>query len=239
MRLLHVKTHELHEFIGDPPPYVILSHRWEKDEVSYSSLTTGQYEHLSGWWKLSSFCAKAASKHSVDYVWADVCCIDKSSSAELSEAINSMFRWYQQALCCYAYLKDVPDYDDDEPALGPADGMPQQTEFWHSEWFARGWTLQELIAARDIKFFSRGWVDIDIRFQLGGTLGGAGTPLKGGIIAERYLAARHDFRWSSVAQRMSWAADRKTTRPEDRAYSLMGLFDVSMPLRRYTFFART
>lgn len=147
------------------------------------------------------------------YVWIDTCCIDKSSSAELSEAINSMFRWYQESKICYAFLSDV------------ADG---RTLFHESRWFSRGWTLQELIAPKRVVFLNQNWEPLGDREELADEI-----TVATGI--ERHILARPDcnvqdmLRSFSVAQRMRWASKRVTTRAEDIAYCLMGLFDVNMP----------
>lgn len=142
-----------------------------------------------------------------EYVWIDTCCIDKTSSAELSEAINSMFAWYQEAKVCYAYLFDVPD-------------RPLKA----SRWFTRGWTLQELIAPREVIFYDGNWRNLGDRTSLGPRISQCTR------IPESILSGEKDLDTFSTAQRMSWAAERQTTRVEDRAYCLMGLFGVNMPL---------
>ncbi|KAL0253343.1 hypothetical protein SLS55_010319 [Diplodia seriata] len=150
----------------------------------------------------------------LNYVWIDTCCIEKSSSAELSEAINSMFAWYSGADVCYAYLFDVPDHSGTD-ATGP---------LGRSQWFRRGWTLQELIAPQKMTFYSEGWVEIGPKLTLRNVLASIT-----GINAD-VLAGTKPVMSCSIAMRMSWAAKRKTTRKEDEAYSLMGLFDINMPM---------
>jgi len=156
----------------------------------------------------------------LEWVWIDTCCIDKSSSAELSEAINSMFRYYQNAVKFYAYLADVPSNDNVRSA---------DSAFVYSRWFTRGWTLQELIASKRVFFYSQDWVQLGSRYDLCAQIASIT-----GIAAEVLVGAEQsptkDFRTSSIAQRMSWASKRRTTRLEDIAYCLMGLFDVNMPL---------
>jgi hypothetical protein len=108
MRLLHTKNLTLEEF-GDRDIlrlYAILSHTWGKEETSLQDLETGNLESRQGFSRLKTTCCRAA-EDGFDCVWIDTCCIDKRSSAELSEAINSMYRWYQNAVVCYAYLEDV------------------------------------------------------------------------------------------------------------------------------------
>jgi hypothetical protein len=133
MRLVNTHSLQLEEFIFDGrgrPTYAILSHTWGKEEVIFFDMADlDKARAKAGFAKVEGACSLAASQ-GYDYIWIDTCCIDKSSSAELSEAINSMYRWYQWAKVCYAYLVDVQN--------------PNQLE--ESKWFTRGWTLQELIA---------------------------------------------------------------------------------------------
>ncbi|OSC99316.1 hypothetical protein PYCCODRAFT_1479994 [Trametes coccinea BRFM310] len=162
--------------------------------------------------KIRSFCAVARNA-GYDLAWADSCCIDQSSSAELSEAINSMYEWYRAADVCYAYLADVSD--DDKPTL-------PGSQFRGSRWHTRGWTLQELVAPRRVVFLSCSWRVIGTKFGLAVVLQeitGVHLPI---------LLNNDTVRRASVAQRMSWAADRETTRVEDIAYCLLGLFGVYM-----------
>jgi hypothetical protein len=149
-------------------------------------------------------------------------CIDKSSSAELSEAINSMYRWYRNSTSCCIYLADVPD----QPGnywFRPAEKLKFTQAVKDSRWLTRGWTLQELLAPRKRFFYSRNWEAITDEALIT-------RPISEETGVQ--LAAIHDFkseRWS-IAQKMSWAARRQTTRVEDRAYSLLGIFNVNMPL---------
>ena len=135
------------------------------------------------------------------------CCIDKTSTAELSEAINSMFRWYQNAKVCYAYLADVANKD----------------EFSSSRWFSRGWTLQELIAPKVVRFYSSDWTLLGLKSELCHLLQEI-------TEIDAFVLETGLFSQVCIAKRMSWASRRETTRIEDRAYSLMGIFDVNMPL---------
>ncbi|KAL8709869.1 MAG: hypothetical protein Q9220_005485 [cf. Caloplaca sp. 1 TL-2023] len=107
MRLLQTTEYILYEFHGRRiPPYVILSHTWEQEEISFEDIQNPDCTSLAGYDKIVR-CCKLAASNGWEYVWIDTCCIDKRSSAELSEAINSMFRWYQEAQVCYTYLSDV------------------------------------------------------------------------------------------------------------------------------------
>ena len=137
MHLIHVPTLKLVEYpYGDSPPYAILSHTWgsPEDEVLFEDMINGpeQAKRKPAFQKVDYTCAQAR-KEGLDYCWIDTCCIDKRSSAELQEAINSMFTWYQRATTCYAYLSDVTDALED-------------AQFENARWFTRGWTLQELLA---------------------------------------------------------------------------------------------
>ncbi|KAI1737456.1 heterokaryon incompatibility protein-domain-containing protein [Xylaria scruposa] len=217
MRLIDIPSMIIHEYHGvEVPPYAILSHTWNNEEVSFSEFQNGEGPSLQGYQKILACCRQAASD-GLDAVWIDTCCIDKRSSAELSEAINSMFKWYQNAAICYAYLDDVVNVDDS----ASVSRLP--ASFSKSRWFTRGWTLQELLAPSVVVFYSVGWVRIGSRRDLAD------------IIAEitrismRFLETG-DFTNFSIAQRMSWASQRQTTRIEDQAYCLLGLFGVNMPL---------
>ncbi|KXX76905.1 Vegetative incompatibility protein HET-E-1 [Madurella mycetomatis] len=208
MRLLKLPSLEFEEFYDATPPYAILSHTWDKDEISFQEMTTRSRKTAAkdGFVKIARF-AQAAISAPVKYAWVDTCCIDKTSSQELSYCINSMYKWYQESSKCYAYLVDVDNLDGLDSA----------------RWFTRGWTLQELIAPRDMEFYDRNWKYLGNKTTLKGKL----SAITG--IPEPFLLGR-DLTQASVALRMSWACKRNTTRPEDIAYCLMGLFDVNMPL---------
>ena len=163
--------------------------------------------------KIRHGCA-VARKNGYRYIWIDSCCIDKSSSSELSEAINSMYKWYALADVRYAYLADVPPGDDHHA---------EESRFRESRWFTREWTLQELIAPVNVVFLSQDWAPIGSKHALGGLVEDVTS------INHRALLHLEPLDKFSVAQRLSWAARRKTTREEDRAYSLLGIFDINMP----------
>lgn len=215
MRLLNTRTLELESFIGDRPPYAILSHCWDAEEVLFSDLfDLTEAKKKKGFDKVEKACEHAA-RDGFDYCWVDTLCIDKSSSAELSEAINSMFAWYRNANKCYAYLADVEGLED----------------LARSKWFTRAWTLQELLApshlqkggASGMDFFSSQWVNLGSKSDLSSKI----TDICG--IDKEYLEGQSIYT-ASISMRMSWAAERQATRSEDIAYSLLGIFDVNMPL---------
>ncbi|KAI0503020.1 heterokaryon incompatibility protein-domain-containing protein [Xylaria bambusicola] len=239
MRLLNAHTLEFKKVSDNKvPKYAILSHTWldEEDEVSFHEFNQPDAIKKPGYQKIESFCELAiASGYS--YVWIDTCCIDKASSAELSEAINSMFRWYERSAVCFAYLPDVSEASEHLLA-----------EFEYSRWFTRGWTLQELLAPKLVLFVGANWKVFGNRDSLAYPISSITR------IESRYLtsrAAELHYRASdkpyydageghfermdkihaaTVAEKLSWAATRETTRSEDIAYCLLGLCEVNMPL---------
>ncbi|RAK86429.1 ankyrin repeat-containing protein [Aspergillus costaricaensis CBS 115574] len=213
MRLLNTCLSDTGDFLiqeffdYELPPYAILSHTWGEEEVTFQEINTVSAKEKSGYKKIIQ-CCSVARTDGHKYVWIDTCCIDKTSSAELSEAINSMYLWYQKSDLCYAILADVQSED----------------EIYKSRWLTRGWTLQELIAPSRLMFLNERWEVLGDRATLRDRLSEY-TGIPAGI-----LSGEEDLETSSVAQRMSWAANRQTRRVEDRAYSLMGIFNVNMPL---------
>lgn len=210
MRLIKTDLVELKEFLPtDIPKYAILSHRWTDDEVSFQEMQ-GNHTLIAvkkGFKKILECCLRAESD-GFEYVWIDTCCIDKTSSAELSESINSMYMWYYQAQRCYAYLADVSSV----------------STIATSQWFTRGWTLQELLAPLEMLFLDQDWNDLGTKYSLQQLIS-----QQTGIPTD-ILSGSRDISTASIAQRMSWAAKRRTTRLEDIAYSLMGIFGINMPL---------
>ncbi|KAF3805017.1 Vegetative incompatibility protein HET-E-1 [Colletotrichum gloeosporioides] len=185
MRLIHIENLDIQEFFDTPPPYAILSHTWEKDEVTFHDVSQKRVDGKN-----------------------------KSSSEELSEGINSMFRYYQEAVSCFVYLADVVYSDPSKPV---------DTSFERSRWFTRGWTLQELIAPTDLVFFDKEWQRIETKVNLASRIY---TTTK----VDEITLISGDWSGASIARRMSWASTRETTRLEDIAYCLLGLFNVHMPL---------
>ncbi|KAK0652497.1 heterokaryon incompatibility protein-domain-containing protein [Cercophora newfieldiana] len=218
--LLDTSTFELKCFSESVPDYAILSHTWETDqEVSYQEMTAAAQNashparNKSGFRKIQKTCGLARAE-GLGFAWIDTCCIDKSSSAELSEAINSMFQWYQRAEVCYAYLSDLPPDVEDQ----------LEDHMSRCRWFTRGWCLQELIAPRDVRFYDSAWQPIGRKTELS-TLLSRITKIRENVLVEPGLLAT-----LTVAERMSWAAGRETTRAEDTAYCLLGIFDINMPM---------
>lgn len=224
MRLLHRLPDggfSLVERVGSEiPRYAVLSHTWglDDEEVTFKDVMKGRGESKPGYRKLT-FCGEQAAKDGLDFFWVDTCCIDKTSSAELAEAINSMFKWYQKAQRCYVFLTDVS-------VPRPLTDITQEewgSTFESSRWFKRGWTLQELLAPTSVDFFSQ-----DKRW-----IGDKNTLLQALHNTTRLpipALQNHTLSQFSVHDRMSWIEGRMTKREEDAAYSLLGIFDIHMPL---------
>jgi ankyrin repeat protein len=218
MRLINVQSLNLETFFGDQiPPYAILSHRWgaDREEVSYHDIEIGNLKARGNGSKKLEGCCNQAKKDGLGYAWIDTCCIDRTNSVELGEAINSMFRWYKEASICYVYLSDVPSEDN---------FSDQGSKFFSSRWFRRGWTLQELLAPKNLRFYDQTWASIGTKKEMSGEV----ETITG--IPRRFLLGWEELHEASVAQRMSWAAKRDTTRKEDIAYCLLGIFRISMPI---------
>ncbi|KAF7678464.1 hypothetical protein GT037_003845 [Alternaria burnsii] len=220
MIFIDTKTLALHvrDYADPDQRYAILSHVWgpTKDELTYEEMNVAPQDRPKstlakpGYRKIIETCKIASSpRYRLPYVWCDTCCINKPSSAELSEAINSMFRYYKEARVCFAYLFDVTESD---------------YSFISSKWFSRGWTLQELIAPRDVVFYNQKWEFRGTKSSLATQI----TEITG--IPDKILKQEMELSEMPVAQRFSWAAERKTTRDEDMAYSLLGIFDINMAM---------
>jgi hypothetical protein len=225
MRLLKRSLRDDFQLISfnddDVPPYAILSHTWtEGQEVTYNELVTDTGKDKTGYDKIR-FCGRQAAADGLEYFWVDTCCIDKSTSDELSTAINSMFRWYQRASKCYVYLSDV--VVPEEVADAKAFRITWEGGFCRSRWFTRGWTLQELLAPPCVEFFSKNGKSLGSRISL---------ELEIHKITKIPIAALRGQSLTeySVEERMSWAAQRKTTLKEDKVYCLLGMFGVFLSL---------
>ena len=212
MRLINTYTYQVLEInFGWIPEYAILSHTWGDDEYLFGDRNKPDRRESAGFRKIAGCCTLAA-RQGYEYVWVDTCCIDKTSSAELTESINSMYRWYQESHRCYVYLADF--------VLEKAKHK-EGVKFRDCRWFRHGWTLQELLAPNHVVFYDAEWMEIGSKNLLQSLL----TDICG-------ISTRHLFcpREASVAAKMSWASSRQTTRVEDVAYSLLGLFEINMPL---------
>ncbi|KAJ8127443.1 hypothetical protein O1611_g6192 [Lasiodiplodia mahajangana] len=230
MRLLNTDSLVVQDFSGlKIPPYSILSHTWGKDECLFQDLREATEPKKAGFTKIKR-AAQKARDDGFNYIWVDNCCIDKSSSVELSEAINSMYQWYKAAQVCYAYLVDIPTSSSvvhrqvdrstvEEPLAFDTHGL-----FRKSRWFTRGWTLQELIAPSMVEFYASDWTEIGTKSSLRHEISTITS------IEVEILHGRKHPSECNVAERMSWAAHRETSRIEDEAYCMMGLFNVHMPL---------
>ncbi|KAK2606198.1 hypothetical protein QQS21_003369 [Conoideocrella luteorostrata] len=243
---------EAHDLPDTFPQYAILSHTWisPKDEITYQDMKNRKEDiendiyKQKGWSKLRAYCDRAA-KDGWEWAWMDTCCIDKTNPADTQEAINAMFRWYQNAGICYAYLEDVnflkafslsdlgSDEEPDEVAgsenvacFGNAAHAAIKPIFTRAKWFSRGWTLQELLAPNYLVFVDQEWRRIGCREDWAAEI------RESSRIEARHLTGFNprDFRSCSIAMRLSWASRRKTTVEEDETYSLVGLFAISLPL---------
>lgn len=228
MWLINTRSLALEE-ISDPASvdYAILSHTWENDEISFQDIRSpnaNDVRQKAGFAKVAKTCELARQRH-IDFAWVDTCCIDKSSSAELSEAINSMFTWYKLSTVCFVFLSNLPPVKDSESQPSSKGAFPySQQTLGKCRCFTRGWTLQELIAPRHVEFFDSTWKRFSRKAECVEVLAGVT-----GILP---IALEHCevLRSIPVAVKMSWAAQRQTKRIEDRAYSLLGIFDINMPM---------
>ncbi|KAF9474805.1 hypothetical protein BDN70DRAFT_769036, partial [Pholiota conissans] len=196
--------------------YAILSHKWLRGtpgEITYDLWMKGSLDPKSaGYKKLAGFCRTAWKEYGLALVWMDTICINKDSSSELDESIRSMYAWYERADICIVYLSETHTTTH----------IPDDT------WFTRGWTLQELIAPKKLKFYSAEWNrlaqdnnddkkdPIILSFIEHATM-----------LSSEELAGRLNV---PLSRKMQWAASREVTREEDIAYSLMGIFDVSISI---------
>jgi hypothetical protein len=195
------------------PPYAILSHTWEEgQEVLFDDWNNETNKNTLGFRKIL-FCAQQARRDGLTHFWVDTCCINKTSSAELTEAINSMFKWYQRAALCYVYLADVSTTSSIKPWAA----------IEKSRWFTRGWTLQELLAPALVQFFTRDGVLLGDKISLSESISKrTGIPISAlqGTPLEEF----------DIDERMRWAKGRETRREEDEIYSLLGIVGVNLPL---------
>ncbi|KAL8424235.1 hypothetical protein RB596_004181 [Gaeumannomyces avenae] len=218
MYLINVETKKLERFGGAKiPKYAILSHTWGEasEELTFTDISKGNVNKPGVGADKFHGCCRLATGRGVKYVWIDTCCINKGDGEELREAINSMFRWYRDAEVCLVFLADVRPGDDPRRP---------QSKFSCSRWFTRGWTLQELLAPSCLVFYGSGWDRLGTKADFCSEIERITS------IPRRVLNGDAKVQDTSVAQRMSWAASRNTTREEDLAYCLLGIFDVVLPM---------
>ncbi|KAK3059031.1 hypothetical protein LTR09_000597 [Extremus antarcticus] len=226
MWLLDVETRKLQYFNSErnvSGGYAILSHTWGDNELTFDHIDLEDAANGPGYKKIDLTCRQAL-KDGYRYAWIDTICIDKRSSAELSEAINSMFRWYNAAKVCYVYLQDVEDDTSRSSEDGTEMSVETMQQFRSSRWFTRAWTLQELIAPLRVLFYDRGWSLLGDKYLFRTIISDITN------IDRLVLRDSRRLKHMSVAKRMSWAAKRSASREEDEAYALLGLFDVAMPM---------
>jgi Heterokaryon incompatibility protein (HET) len=199
-------------------PEDLEDHSWRKRKRKGADKVLGACEAVRKWSEQrSKALRKAGSKgddQPVEFIWIDTCCVDQKNPAEVSASINSMFRWYSEAIACFVYLHDL------EPSSS------RDAKLTKCEWFSRGWTLQELIAAPEAEFYDAGWNPIGNK--------SAGSTMEVDIsritnIDTAILRNAEQLRDCKLSLRMAWAAGRTTRFEEDRAYSLLGIFNVQMP----------
>ncbi|KAI0546331.1 heterokaryon incompatibility protein-domain-containing protein [Xylaria curta] len=211
--------------------YAILSHRWLDEEVIFQDLGNYTADLRSGTRslpqveKIRGACAVAQAK-GIKLLWMDTCCIDKTDSREYSEAINSMFSWYRNAKLCITILQDVRRQDGatGKEAFRSVEGGSDEKGYLPSNWFSRGWTLQELLAPREMEIYDMDWQYIGTKRQFAGAFSDITR------IDSRYITGEKDLSEASIAMKMSWLYRRETKYPEDMAYCTLGIFNVNMPL---------
>ncbi|KAI6023734.1 hypothetical protein BKA83DRAFT_4052912, partial [Pisolithus microcarpus] len=211
------QTKLIHTTVSGYFQFVTFSHRWGIDEPLLRNVEGHSIYDMStdgGFGKLQAFCLRACEQNYL-WAWSDTCCIDKDSSAELQEAIGSMFAWYRRSALTIVHLSDIPNTGS----------------FGTSEWFRRGWTLQELLAPQTILFYTQNWslyknlagsnhkTDVDVMEELEKATG----------VESRFLT-NFSPGMDDARSRLQWASSRCTTRPEDIAYSLFGIFDLHLPV---------
>ena len=220
MRLIKVSDYSMREFYGAVPKYSILSHTWDKDEVTFQDIQQldDRTRQMQGFEKIRFACEQSV-RDGLEWTWVDTCCINKTNNTELSEAINSMFRWYHDAARCYVYLADVSVTNRKRKRSGGSSSPPWESAFRASRWFTRGWTLQELLAPASVQFFIQDGTMLgdktSLQQQVHEVTGIAVSALRGSLLSG-----------FDIEERFKWAENRQTTREEDRAYSLLGIFGV-------------
>ncbi|KAF9472414.1 hypothetical protein BDN70DRAFT_818712, partial [Pholiota conissans] len=195
--------------------YAILSHKWLRGnpgEITYDHWKKGLLDPESaGYQKIAGFCRTAWNDYGITLAWMDTVCINKDSSSELDESIRSMYAWYERAEMCIVYLSETQHI----------------TQIPYDTWFTRGWTLQELLAPKVLKFYNLKWIQLsqDRNDKMNSNI------LQ--LIEQATTISSSEMRFMitySLSRRMQWAASCEVMREEDMAYSLMGIFNVSIPI---------
>lgn len=196
MRLLHTGSVELKDFMPNAiPEYAILSHTWGDEEVTLQDIERKNYESKKGFAKLKGVCALAA-RDKYDWIWIDNCCIDKSSSSELQESINSMWKWYRNANLCYVFLSDISSKELNCDIKG-------------SRWFTRAWTLQELIAPESLEFYNLDWAHVGTKHSMASQISSLTQIRPEMLFANTANLSSVNLSSVTAAEIMSWAAHRK------------------------------
>ena len=154
-------------------------------------------------------CCSLARAEGLDWACVDTCCIHKTSDADLSEAITTMFKYSSDATVCFACLSDL--------ASESSDGS-REWDLSICRWFYRGWTLQELLAPSNIVFYDQVFQRVRDKYSLVDEISRITS------IPAAYLIESGRFQAACIAQRMSWASKRQTIRQEDMIYCLLGIF---------------
>jgi hypothetical protein len=228
MRLLNAETYAFansSEIAKENREYAILSHTWlrkQGDEVTYMDMKT-RFKDISqlkpvGWRKLTNFC-KFATQRGHQWVWIDTCCINTADANETQSSIHGMYEYYADAVVCYAHLADVDC---------TADRKTWEAQLKGTRWFRRGWTLQELLAPKDLVYVDREWRIIGNRRDIQDIPG----PGLGDALKDRRIRLNNDILVNNnLTTQLSWASQRETTILEDQAYSICGLLQIKLPVR--------
>ncbi|KAF9476532.1 hypothetical protein BDN70DRAFT_951103 [Pholiota conissans] len=215
---------KIQDLVAKEASYAILSHTWLRSapgEITYNDWINGNLgSNTPGYHKLVNFCRAAWTNHKLSLGWIDTICINKDSSSELDESIRCMYNWYQRASVCIIHLAQTN----------------LLSEIHLDPWFTRGWTLQELLAPPFVKFYNKDWrkfvqnLDNNKPSRYNFAFNSELLQITEQIATATTLTPDElkDIRTVSLSRRMQLAANRKVTREEDTAYSLMGIFDISM-----------
>jgi hypothetical protein len=219
MRLINVETMQLH-YLPDADivdiEYATLSHTWGQYEATYQEWNNAQARDSDDSKKIRDACQVVKESIGLQWLWADTCCINKADKAEVSEAVNSNFLWYQSSRVCLAYLSDVPTANTNDNEL-------LSSQVRNSRWFTRGWTLSELLAPPQLIFYAADWTVLG---QRNDSLAELICEITG--INQMYISGQYHARQASVGEKAFWMSNRRTTRVEDMAYCMLGILGIEM-----------